>query len=175
MQNNNNIISRKKVNPLAIKQIFDESQFVITATHSGFTISDFNTFRDSLSKLGLKVKQVKNKPLIKFLEETKYNSFTSLFQGNTILLYSYDKNINYNQVYKTLCKNKNILMTGMLIDGVFLSTTMMKSLLVKNPLDNMSEFYSLLKYSTNRLVNQGLMGKIPSLLFSLDHIKKKAK
>ena len=66
-------------------------------------------------------------------------------------------------------------MTGMLIDDVFLSTTMMKSLLVKNPLDNMSEFYGLLKYSTNRLVNQGLIGKVPSLLFSLDHIKKKAK
>ena len=61
-------------------------------------------------------------------------------------------------------------MTGLLIDNLFLSTTMMKPFM-KNSSNKMSEFCSLLKYSSNLLVNQSLSGKIPSLFSSLNHIK----
>ena len=62
-----------------------------------------------------------------------------------------------------------ILMTGFLIDNLFLSTTVM-IFFMNNPLDKMSEFYSLLKYNSNLLVNGGLTGKVLSLFSSLNYI-----
>jgi ribosomal protein L10 len=170
MSNNKQILPKKHLNPHIVKNIFDNSSFVIIATHSGFTVNEFNLLNQSTSELGLKVKHVKNKPLKKTLENSKYKSFISLFQGNTILFYSVDDDIDKVKVFNYLSKNKKILMTGLLIDNLFLSTTMMKPFM-KNSSNKMSEFCSLLKYSSNSLVNQSLSGKIPSLFSSLNHIK----
>ena len=170
MSNNKHILPKKHLNPHIVKKIFDNSSFVIIATHSGFTVNQFNSLNKSINELGLKIKYVKNKPLIKTLENSKYKSFTSLFQGNTILFYSVDNDIDKVKVFNYLSKNKKILMTGFLIHNLLLSTNMMESVM-KNSSDKMSEFCSLLKYNSNLLVNQSLLGKTSSLLSSLNHIK----
>jgi len=170
MLNNKQILPKKHLNPYIVKNIFDNSSFVIIATHSGFNVREFNFLTQSTNELGLKIKHVKNKPLKKILENTKYKSFISLFQGNTILFYSDGNDIDKSKVFNYLSKNKKIIITGLLMDNLLLSTTMMKSFM-SNSSDKMSEFCSLLKYSSNLLVNQSLSGKIPSLFSSLNHIK----
>ena len=50
MSNNKQILPKKHLNTHIVKNIFDNSSFVIIATHSGFSVNEFNLLNKSTSE-----------------------------------------------------------------------------------------------------------------------------
>ena len=138
----------------------------------------------------LKFIHVKNKPLINSLKNTKYGKISSIFQGNSLIIYQ-DKLTNSDlntsliklllekDFTEFLFENNKILPVGFLTAEMFLTPQMIKSLMKRpNDLNGLTTYSLLNKVIGDISVNylNGQSNKILQTIYFLEHsYKNKAK
>ena len=74
MSLNKQLFSKKPLNSFVVKDLLDNTSLSILVNYSGFNVDENFAFKKFLSKYKLKVKHIKNRPLVSYLKDTNYKS-----------------------------------------------------------------------------------------------------
>jgi len=176
------ILSKKSLNSLKVMEVLNQSSLSIFVNYSGSNFKETFVLKNFLSKHNLKVIHSKNKPLINSLENTKYNKISSVFQGNSLIIYQ-DKSIKQHSdqffinlllekdFIEFLFENDKILPVGFLLGSTFLSPYMVKSFVKRlDDLDGSTTF-RLLHKVINDIPNRHLQGQLVNTLYTIEWLR----
>ena len=172
MSFNKQFLSKKTLNSFIIKELLDNSSLSILVNYSGFSVDENLIFKKFLLKYKFKVKYIKNRPLVHYLKDTKYKSILGLFQGNSLIIYKKinDGSFVNQKVLKYLSDNDQIILIGVLFEGLFLSPKISNEFFNNFNGTKGLNFYSILQGSIFKIRNVYLKGKLTNLFFNLNKI-----
>lgn len=187
---NKKILSKKSLNSLKVSNILSQSDLSIFINYSGSDFKESLFLKNFLSKYNLKFIHIKNKPLISSFKDTRYCNISSIFQGNSLIIYQDKLTGSGSNILLTklllekdftefLFENKRILPVGFLSADLFLTPQMIKSLM-KRPNDlNGLTTYSLLNKVIgdvpNNYLNRESINILQTIGFLEHSYKNKAK
>lgn len=178
------IYSKKFFKSSQIQNILENNDLVIFLNYGGFDSQESLLFKKFIKKYNLKLVNVKNKPLINLLSETKYSSISPVFQGNSCIIYQ-DKGLCKNnqsnslvnlitekEFNKVFFSNDKIIPMGFLLYNTnFLTPALFQSLL--NRSYDISGFttLSILQNSSRNILNNAFQKPLYNLIHKIDFIK----
>jgi len=185
MENHKSIQSKKFFKSLEIKNVLKNSNFVVFLNHVGFNVKDSLAFKKLLlNKYNLIFANVKNKPLVTLLSKTKHNSISSVFQGNSGIIYQNKNSLigfedstiedlfSNEEFKKLLFENSDIVPMGFLIyKNTFVTPELFKSLSIRRNDISGRTTTSLLANPSRSLVNNCLLRSSYDIMEVLAHKK----
>ena len=180
MYNNKQIISKKSFDSLKLKNVLNNSDFVIFLNHRGLNMQESISVKKSLSTHGLKLINYKNKPLINALKGTKFENISLAFQGNSSLIYLDKgqesgviiKNLMLNNDFnKFLFENDKVLAIGFLLDNTFLTPCLFKSLVSSLKNSSGSVTINILAKILHNVSNTYINRQAFSILHKINYLK----
>ena len=183
MENYKSIQSKKLFKSLEIKSILENNNFVVFLNHVGSNTEDFLMFKKHLlNKYNLIFANVKNKPLVNLLSETKYDPISPVFQGNCGIIFQAKDSLSgsdestiesliTNKEFKNLLfENNHIVPMGFLIyKNTFVTPELFKSLSSRGNDIRGITTASLLTTSSRSLIDRHLLRPSYSIMGVLNH------
>lgn len=183
MENYKSIQSKKIFKSLEIKNILENNNFVVFLNHVGSNTEDLLMFKKHLlNKYNLIFANVKNKPLVNLLLETKYESISPVFQGNCGIIFQAKDSLSgleestiesliTNKEFKNLLfENNHIVPMGFLIyKNTFVTPELFKSLSSRGNDIRGITTASLLTTSSRNLIDRHLLRPSHSIMGVLNH------
>lgn len=183
MENYKSIQSKKFFKSLEIKNILENNNFVVFLNHVGSNTEDLLMFKKHLlNKYNLIFANVKNKPLVNLLLETKYESISPVFQGNCGIIFQAKDSLSgleestiesliTNKEFKNLLfENNHIIPMGFLIyKNTFVTPELFKSLSSRGNDIRGITTASLLTTSSRNLIDRHLLRPSHSIMGVLNH------
>lgn len=183
MENYKSIQSKKLFKSLEIKSILENNNFVVFLNHVGSNTEDLLMFKKHLlNEYNLIFVNVKNKPLVNLLSETKYEPISPVFQGNCGIIFqakgslsgsdeSTIESLITNKEFKNLLfENNHIVPMGFLIyKSTFVTPELFKSLSSRGNDIRGITTASLLTTSSRSLIDRHLLRPSHSIMGVLNH------
>ena len=183
MENYKSIQSKKLFKSLEIKSILKNNNFVVFLNHVGSNTEDLLMFKKHLlNKYNLIFANVKNKPLINLLSETKYDPISPVFQGNCGIIFQAKDSLSgsdestiesliINKEFKNLLfENNHIVPMGFLIyKNMLVTPELFKSLSSRGNDIRGITTASLLITSSRSLIDRHLLRPSHSIMGVLNH------